>query len=238
MVLMKMCPLGAVKNLSVESNWPYTALQVPQSKLSPSLSARKLPHLPQNLSSLPLGIKLFTFQPDINPVPILSHHFVPKDEGRMKGNGDFGRLESIKSLGEAEYEDTVFGATPKINNSRTGHTPRSRHTSPALSRASVPSRQMPTSLIPQAKSAVSITVTNTKPTPPDHPDNLSLDNLSNKPTTYNNDTKPEDPTSSEGKDGREEKDGKDGNSGNGYPQSPRANRISSQFALPYPLTHI
>ena len=106
---------SSIKNLALESNWPYEATStapIPE-------TSKKVAQITD--SRLPLGIKLYSPQGVVvGPgKPVLSHHFVPN----TYRDDQFDQLSAIKSLGDQEGEETEYRGvdTPLYSKSRRGN---------------------------------------------------------------------------------------------------------------------
>jgi hypothetical protein len=106
-VFFRQTPLTSIKNLSLESNWPYNQTASSQLEAKSIAQSFKIP-LPAS-GKLPLGVKLFRFPQEQGP-PVLSHHFAQKEERNV--DLALNKLDSIK---ESDHEDTLFGVTPKVS---------------------------------------------------------------------------------------------------------------------------
>lgn len=112
---MKTGGCTSIKNLALESNWPYestSTVAIPE-------NTRKVVQITE--TRLPLGIKLYSPQGVIVAPgkPVLSHHFVPNTYREDKAE----MLSAIKSLGDQEGEDTQYQGvdTPLYSRSRRGN---------------------------------------------------------------------------------------------------------------------
>lgn len=137
LVFMRLTNCTSIKNMSIESNWPYEATSsVPLPQDCPKI-------WPIAESTLPLGVRLYSPQSvAASPEkPILSHHFVRNTFRTDR----YDKLSSIKSLGDQEHEDTELRAaeSPLYGRSTAGYrkgseTPLSRF---AKTPSSLPYRQ-------------------------------------------------------------------------------------------------
>jgi hypothetical protein len=113
-VAFKLTPLHSIKSLSVEFNWPYSASKLLPQDVPVSIKRRVAPTSVRP----PLGVRLYKLVTDVVPTghPTLSYRFAWKDAqtGRGLADNHVKRLESIKSLGEAENDDSNGINTPKL----------------------------------------------------------------------------------------------------------------------------
>ncbi len=91
-----------VKNLSIEANWPYAF----QPKTSAIQSAAHIEPLKNLSMQLPLGLGVYRPNNYVdNSHPILSHNLAQLHSANKKQQSGM-RLESIKSMGEEERDET------------------------------------------------------------------------------------------------------------------------------------
>ena len=116
-VALKLVPLHSVKSLQLEFNWPYSASKILPAEIPQSIKRKVAP----TSARLQLGVKVYKIASEANNGghPPLSYKFAWKDAPTARGYGDsqINRLESIKSLGEAENDESFYGInTPKVRN--------------------------------------------------------------------------------------------------------------------------
>ena len=102
MVFLRLSPMLPVKNLSIEANWPYAL----QARTAASQSASDIEPL-KNLSiELPLGLTVYRPSNYVeNTHPVLFHNLAHLQSAQKKQQSGL-KLESIKSMGEDERDET------------------------------------------------------------------------------------------------------------------------------------
>lgn len=102
MIFLRLSPMLPVRNLSIEANWPYAVL----AKTPVAQNAAQVEPL-KNLSlGLPLGLAVYRPQNYVeHSHPVLSHNLAQLLHGNKKQLSGL-KLESIKSMGEEERDET------------------------------------------------------------------------------------------------------------------------------------
>lgn len=114
-VAFKLTPLHSIKSLSLEFNWPYSTSKLLPQEISSNIKRKVAP----TTARLPLGVRAYKLVTDAanSGHPALSQRFAWRDAPTTRGyaDGHVNRLESIKSLGGAEDDDSYYGVTtPKL----------------------------------------------------------------------------------------------------------------------------
>lgn len=114
-VAFKQTPLHSIKSLSLEFNWPFAASKLLPQEIASNIKRKVAP----TSARLPLGVRVYKLVGEANnpgQAP-LSYRFAWRDAPTARGHADnnMNRLESIKSLGDAENDDSYYGMnTPKV----------------------------------------------------------------------------------------------------------------------------
>lgn len=114
-VAFKQTPLHSIKSLSLEFNWPFSVSRLLPQEIASNIKRKVMP----TSARLPLGVRVYKLVGETSnagQVP-LSYRFAWRDAATARGHADnnMNRLESIKSLGDAENDDSYYGMnTPKV----------------------------------------------------------------------------------------------------------------------------
>lgn len=119
MVFFRLDELSHIKNTSLEQNWPYRSQNMITEEPIKT-TPRKMNLSKQNL---PFGLKVYRPAGLVENQPIiLSHKLAQKYDQKREDN--LNKLESIKSLGDYEIEDTERNdSLQKVRKSRENSIP-------------------------------------------------------------------------------------------------------------------
>jgi hypothetical protein len=102
MIFLRLSPMLPVKNLSIEANWPYAVLAKPPV----TQSAARIEPLKNFSIKLPLELAVYRPHNYVeHSHPVLSHNLAQLQSGNKKQQPGL-KLESIKSMGEEERDET------------------------------------------------------------------------------------------------------------------------------------
>lgn len=151
---MRQNPLTSLKNLTFESNWPYTSCSNSTLANGKTISVKKVQ--PLQKAKLALGINVYSpYGLPTKNMPVLSHHFVPNTYRDEK----YDKLSIIQSMGEQEGIDTPLNPKNRSNYRRVSgcQTPLSKFASPAHSNLRRIKQESMTPVATRAKKRRSIT---------------------------------------------------------------------------------